>query len=85
MTTFLTVSRGLLAADMDGQFMAYLKRYLMELFGRYSPSFPEELPRELLVHHLAGSFAETIKWWVAQDMAPAPETVARYYMMVVKM
>ena len=42
------------------------------------------VPEDYLLHHLTGSFAETVKWWVAQDMAPAPETVASYYIAVIR-
>ena len=72
--------RGIVAADENGQFMAYFKEYLEALFTRYLSLFPEELPEDYLIHHLAGSFSETVKWWVLQELAPAPETVARYYM-----
>ena len=55
----------------------------MELFTRYTAVFPAELPADFLIRHLAGSFAETVKWWVSRDMAPEPEVVASYFMMAV--
>lgn len=76
--------RGILAADGDGLFMAYFKQYLTELFSRYTALFTKEVPKDFLIHHLTGSFAETVKWWVAQNMTPDPETVAHFYMMVAK-
>lgn len=54
------------------------------LFSRYRAVFPEEVPEDFLIHHLTGSFAETVKWWSARDMLPDPETVAHFYMTVVK-
>ena len=75
---------GIIAADGDGLFMAYFKQYLTQLFSRYMALFPQEVPEDYLIHHLAGSFAETVKWWVAQNMVPDPETVAHYYMMAAK-
>lgn len=75
--------RGILSADGDGQFMAYFKQYLSGLFGRYRDLFPQEVPEDYLIHHLAGSFAETVKWWVAQEMVPDPETLAHFFMLLV--
>lgn len=36
---------------------------LKELFSRYTMLFPQEVPQDFLIHHLTGSFAETVKWW----------------------
>lgn len=74
----------ILAADSDGLFMAYFKQYLARLFSRYAMLFPQEVPEDFLIHHLAGSFAETVKWWVSRDAAQIPETVARNYMLLVR-
>ena len=74
--------QGILAADGDGRFMAYFKQYLTQLFSRYTMLFSREVPEDFLIHHLAGSFAETVKWWVARGMVLAPETVAHFYMKV---
>ena len=76
--------KGLLASESGELFLSYLKDYLRELFGRYINEFRSDVPEGYLLHHLIGSFAETVKWWVAQDMAPAPETVAGYYMAVIR-
>ena len=73
---------GIIASDGDGLFMAYFKQYLTRLFCRYTALFSREVPEAFLVHHLAGSFTETVKWWVSQNMDQAPETVAAYYMAV---
>ena len=75
---------GIIATDGDGLFMAYFKQHLTQLFSRYTMLFPQEVPEDFLIHHLAGSFAETVKWWVAQGMIPDGETVAHFYMMVAK-
>lgn len=77
--------RGILAADGDGQFIAYFKQYLSGLFCRYTALFAKEVPEEFLIHHLTGSFSETVKWWAARNMEPEPETVAHYFMQVIKL
>jgi len=73
---------GIIAADRDGQFMTYFKQYLTELFTRYKTAFTKEVPEDFMIHYLAGSFAETVKWWVAQNMVPAPNEVAHFYIEV---
>ena len=75
---------GIIATDGDGLFMTYFKQYLAQLFARYTKLFPREVPADFLIHHLAGSFAETVKWWVSRGMILDPETVAHFYMMVAK-
>lgn len=72
---------GIIAADGDGLLMAYFKQYLAQLFVRYRMLFPQEVPEDFLIHHLAGSFAETVRWWVARNMDATPEAVSRYFMM----
>ena len=74
---------GIIATDGDGLFMAYFKQYLARLFSRYTMLFPQNVPKDFLIYHLAGSFAETVKWWVAQNMVPDPETVAHFYTSVI--
>lgn len=75
--------RGIIAADGDGLFMQYFKQYLTELFARYAAAFTQEIPQGFLIHHLAGSFAETVKWWTSEGLVTAPETVAHYYMVAI--
>lgn len=60
--------------------MGYLKGYLKELFGQYLDEFDTRIPTDFLLHHLSGSFAETVRWWMAEDMKQEPEEVAAYYM-----
>ena len=74
---------GIIAADGDGLFMSYFKGYLTQLFSRYTMLFPQEVPEDFLIQHLAGSFAETVKWWASRNMELAPDLVAGYYMYVI--
>ena len=73
----------IIAADGDGLFMAYFKQYLSQLFSRYTALFPREVPEDFLIHHLTGSFAETVKWWVNQNRIQDPEAVAHFYIKVI--
>ena len=72
-------------ADEDGLFMCYFKQYLTELFTQYEDIFRVDVPNDFLIRYLVGSFAETVKWWVAEDTKHSPEEVAGYYMKVLQM
>jgi len=74
---------GIIATDGDGLFMAYFKQYLAQLFSRYTTLFPQAVPEDFLIHHLVGSFAETVKWWISHNMEPGCESVAHFYIEVV--
>ena len=76
--------KGLLASESGELFLSFLKDYLRELFVRYLDEFHMDVPEDYLLHHLTGSFAETVKWWVAKDMVPTPESVAGYYIAVIR-
>lgn len=76
--------KGIIAADGDGLFMSYFKKHLAELFTQYEGIFRADVPNDFLLHHLVGSFAETVKWWVAEDVKHTPEEVAGYYMKVLQ-
>lgn len=81
----------MLSGDASELFMVYFKSHLSSLFERYQPvsttaahNSEGELPRDLLLSHLAGSFAEIVRWWIRQDMALTPEQVIRYYYMLMQ-
>ena len=64
--------------------MGFLKRYLRELFDLYKKDFSSEIPEDFLLHHLSGSFAEAVKWWMMEDTKHSPEEVASYYMAMIR-
>ena len=75
---------GIIAADGNGLFMQYLKQYLAELFRQYTTVFQADVPEDFLISHLVGSFAETVKWWIAEDMKHTPEQVAALYIQMLR-
>lgn len=75
----------IIAADTDGLFMEYFKQYLVELFNRYTALFPANVPEDFLIHHLVGSFTETVKWWITEGTSRTPEETAGFYMRVLQM
>lgn len=55
-----------------------------ELFGGILESEKSRFPESFLQNYLTGSFADTVKWWVREDMKMEPEEVADCYLSVVQ-
>lgn len=72
--------KGILGGESGELFMSYLKGYLKDTFRYYLDEFDKEIPEDFLLHHLSGSFAETVKWWMAEDTRHQPEEIAAFYM-----
>ena len=71
---------GILTSESADLFMNYLKEYLEKLFKMYLPDFNARVPENFLLNHLVGSFAETIRWWVNENMETSSEQTAIYFM-----
>ncbi|MBE5759276.1 MAG: TetR/AcrR family transcriptional regulator [Clostridiales bacterium] len=71
-----------LSGESGELFMGYFKGYLCELFSLYLGEFSADVPKDYLLHHLAGSFAETVKWWLHKENPETPEETAAYFMEV---
>lgn len=71
---------GILSCESGELFMQYFKEYLLDMFGKYLIQIEADAPEEFVLNHLAGSFAETVKWWIRNKMKDSPEDVAAYYM-----
>ena len=76
-----SVLKGILSSQSSPLFLGYLREYLHQLFQGYTDKFDPRIPRDFLLHHLTGSFCETVKWWVNGPQPQPPETVASYFMM----
>ena len=59
--------------------MRYFKEYLMMMFEQYPECIKKDVPREFALHHLVGSLAEAMKWWIGEKKMP-PEEVADNYL-----
>ena len=70
----------ILTSDSAELFMGYLRQNLTQIFRQFLPEFPARVPEDFLLHHLAGSFAETIRWWLREGMTTEPEAVAGYFL-----
>lgn len=72
--------KGILAGESGELFMNYLKGYLRDTFRYYLDEFDKDIPEDFLLHHLSGSFAEAVKWWIAEDTKHQPEEITAFYM-----
>ena len=66
-------------------FLGYFKESLNEMFKTYVDETDLSVPRDFLLNHLSGSFAEAVKWWVKNKMETPPEKVTEYFIKTVKM
>ncbi|MBQ8610816.1 MAG: TetR/AcrR family transcriptional regulator [Oscillospiraceae bacterium] len=76
--------KGILEGESGELFLYFLKGYLCDLFIRYKDDFPCDIPEDFLLHHLAASFSEAVKWWMREDTRHSPEEVAAYYMAMIR-
>lgn len=63
--------------------MRYFKEYLMTMFEQYSQIIRQDVPQELALNHLTGSFVETVKWWIGNRMEMPSEELADCYLKLI--
>jgi AcrR family transcriptional regulator len=73
---------GILSCESGDLFMRYFKGYLTEMFSKYLKGIKINAPADFVLNHLVGSFTETVKWWIDNNMKYAPEETAKYYIEV---
>ena len=54
------------------------------MFEMHIDTFQTDVPKDFLLNHLVGSFAETVMWWMRSGMKTSPEETAGYYMALTK-
>ena len=74
-----------LCSESGDLFMGFFKDYLMDMFSRYKSVFPKDAPVDFVLNLLTGSFAETVRWWIRNDMKECPEKVTEYYLTVLRL
>lgn len=75
---------GILLSDSGELFMQYFKEHLYAMFEHHIGSFNTNVPKDFLLNHLVGSFAETVKWWLKEDTKTDPDTTAKYFVKLTK-
>lgn len=73
----------LLSCRNNDVFMRYFKEGVTKLAAQ-QVDIREDInnlpPREFCIHHMAATFAETVRWWVECDkLCTPPETIHRYF------
>lgn len=73
----------LLACENNELFLRYFKESLTELIQKQPTLFggkkDEALPEDFWNHHVAATFVETVRWWLANGMKERAEIVADYF------
>jgi len=76
--------KGILTCESGEVFLKLIKIYMEKLFtGFITNDSSDGIPKEYVVNHIAGSFVETVKWWMQNDMAQSPEELANYFFTVI--
>ena len=75
--------KGILNGESSELFLQFLKQYLYDLFDRYKEEFNPAIPKDFLLHYLAASFAEVVKWWMIEDTKHSPEDIAYFFMIMI--
>lgn len=67
---------GILSGESCDLFMAYFRSYLVELFKKGWDELNPNVPRDFALNQLSAGFAESIRWWLAEDAQMSPEEIA---------
>ena len=69
----------LMTGESAELFTGYLKRSLYEIFEHYDDIRTLGVPKDYILEHMTGDFAETVKWWMNHEEY-SPEDICRFYM-----
>lgn len=76
----------LLSSRNNGLFLDYFRSNLDALIKSQLPCFafqkPQGVPDSYWQNHIASSFVETLKWWIANGMVESPETITEYFLQI---
>ena len=76
----------LLAKDSNGLFVGYFKENLKAMVIENKTILPvnKGLPVDYLANHVASTFVETIKWWVANGMKQSPKEITDFFLTAIE-
>ncbi len=73
----------LLSSQNNTLFLRYFKDNLIKLVESQLPILEikkrEKLPDSFLIHHIASTFVETVRWWLENGKKETPETITEYF------
>ncbi|MBE6960099.1 MAG: TetR/AcrR family transcriptional regulator [Ruminococcaceae bacterium] len=77
----------LLSSQNNELFLQYFRSNLDMLIESQLPYLQSRkrdiLPDSYWRNHIASSFVETLKWWIANGMTESPETITEYFLQVI--
>lgn len=77
----------LLSSRNNELFLGYFRENLNLLIESQLPYLQSpkrnDLPESYWKNHIASSFVETLKWWIATGMAESPEIITDYFLQVI--
>lgn len=75
---------GILSCESGKLFMEYFKGYMIDMFTQYLNEIKIDAPDDFVLNYLAGSFAETVKWWINNRIKYTPEQTANYFLATIR-
>lgn len=75
------VVKGILSSESGEIFLQHFRKYLIETIGKENIAV-QDVPEDFLQNHIAGSFIETVRWWVNRDFKDTPEDLSSYFLKV---
>lgn len=77
----------LLVCGNNDLFLGYFKENLKFLIKKHPQSFvfkkPDELPEDFWIDHISSAFVGSIYWWIKNGMKESPETLSKYFMLII--
>ncbi|MDO4331394.1 MAG: TetR/AcrR family transcriptional regulator [Eubacteriales bacterium] len=72
--------KGLFSCESGELFMRYFKGYLQEMFLAHIDGTRCQAPAEYVLNMTVCSFAETVRWWIAEEKEYTPEKITACFM-----
>ncbi|RKI31392.1 TetR/AcrR family transcriptional regulator [bacterium 1xD8-6] len=74
----------ILTCDSGDLFLKFFKHYLNDLVSQHMVlKIPLEIPKELLINHISGSFVNLVQWWIEGGLKQSPEQITVYFKTVI--
>ena len=74
----------LLSCRNNELFLRYFKENLIQLVASHPSLFAphKDVPDSYWTNHVASTFVETVRWWIANGKKETPETMTAYFLAV---
>ena len=68
----------ILSSESGEMFMRYFKEYLEQVFEGELGKSKTDIPKDYLLNHIVCDFAETVRWWMKNDVY-SPEKISGFF------